>query len=192
MSLAMTRTAVANPYKSLADDAALVAIGSALMALCAHVSLPLLFSPVPLTLQTFGVFVIALTLGANRGAAALVLYLLEGAAGLPVFSPTGPGGIAQIIGATGGFLMAYPAAAYVTGKLFEHRREFKFAQLACFCGELLIFTGGTLWLMIVAHVSLAQAFTMAVLPFVAGEVLKIFAVSYIGSRANKWLARFHL
>jgi biotin transport system substrate-specific component len=192
MSVAQTRVAVANPYKALADDVSLVVIGSALMALCAHVSLPLLFSPVPLTLQTFGVMLIALTLGANRGAAALALYLLEGAAGLPVFSPAGPGGIAQIIGPTGGFLMSYPLAAYVIGKIFEKGREFKYAQLAALCGAIVFLTGGMVWLKMVTHVTFAKAFTLAVAPFIAGEVIKIFAVSYVGLRAQKLLAKYQL
>jgi biotin transport system substrate-specific component len=192
MSVAQTRVAVANPYKTLADDVSLVVIGSALMALCAHVSLPLLFNPVPLTLQTFGVMVIALTLGANRGAAALALYLLEGAAGLPVFSPAGPGGIAQIIGPTGGFLMSYPLVAYVIGKTFEKGREFKYAQLASVCGAIVFLTGGMAWLKIVTHVTFAKAFTLAVAPFIAGEVIKIFAASYVGLRANKLLVQYQL
>src|SRR5436309_6749291 len=97
----------------LLKDSALVVGGSLLMAVCAHVSVPLVFSPVPLTLQTFGVLLIALALGSKRGFAALALYLLEGGSGLPVFSPAGPGGIAQLLGPTGGFLMAYPVAAFV-------------------------------------------------------------------------------
>src|SRR2546423_391180 len=73
----------------LLKDAGLVVGASVLMAICAHVSVPLVFSPVPLTLQTFGILLIALTMGSKRGFAALVLYLLEGASGLPVFSPAG-------------------------------------------------------------------------------------------------------
>src|SRR5881409_1766138 len=84
---------------------------SMFVALCARITLPLPFTPVPLTLQNFGVLLVGLMLGSRRGFAVLALYLAEGAAGLPVFNPTGPGGIAQLMGPTGGFLMVYPLVA---------------------------------------------------------------------------------
>src|SRR5215467_2868433 len=101
-----------------AQQAALVIGASLFVALCARISVPLPFTPVPLTLQNFGVLLVGLLLGSRRGFAALVLYLVEGASGLPVFSPTGPGGIAQLIGPTGGFLLAYPFVAALTGYIF--------------------------------------------------------------------------
>src|SRR5256885_13282719 len=85
-----------------AQQIAIVVSASFFVALCARVTLPLPFTPVPLTLQNFGVLVVGLALGWKRGFAALLLYLAEGAAGLPVFNPTGPGGIAQLLGPTGG------------------------------------------------------------------------------------------
>src|ERR1700726_2943464 len=84
-------------------------VGASLfVALCARIALPLPFTPVPLTLQNLGVLLVGLTLGGRRGFAALVLYLAEGLLGLPVFSPTGPGGLAQLLGPTGGFLLPSP------------------------------------------------------------------------------------
>ena len=103
-----------------AKQAAVVIGASLVVALCARVTIPLPFTPVPLTLQNFGVLLVGLLLGSRRGFAALALYLVEGASGLPVFNPTGPGGIAQIIGPTGGFLMAYPLVAFVAGWIHEH------------------------------------------------------------------------
>ena len=76
-------------------------------------------TPVPLTVQNLGVLLVGLLLGSRRGFAALALYLVEGAVGLPVFSPTGPGGIAQLLGPTGGFLMVYPFVAFLAGYIFE-------------------------------------------------------------------------
>ena len=98
-----------------AKQAAIVVGASFFVALCARVTLPLPFTPVPLTLQNFAVLLVGLTLGARRGFAALILYLIEGASGLPVFNPTGPGGVAQLLGPTGGYLMAYPLVAGVAG-----------------------------------------------------------------------------
>src|SRR5579872_6722222 len=87
------------------EQIALVAGGSLFVALCARVTLPLPFTPVPLTLQNFGVLLVGLLLGSKRGFAALLLYLAEGAAGMPVFSIAGLGGVAQLLGPTGGYLM---------------------------------------------------------------------------------------
>src|SRR2546421_8818904 len=102
---------------------AVVAGASLFVALCARLTLPLPFTPVPLTLQNFGVLLVGLTLGSRRGFAALMLYLFEGASGMPVFNPTGIGGVAQLFGPTGGFLLAYPFVAGVAGWVMEHGRK---------------------------------------------------------------------
>jgi biotin transport system substrate-specific component len=99
------------------QNALLVFGGSLLVALCAQVSLPLPFSPVPVTGQTFAVLLLGAALGPSRAAAALVLYLMEGAAGLPVFAPGGLPGAARFAGPTGGYLLAFPLAAFLLGWL---------------------------------------------------------------------------
>src|SRR6266850_8025658 len=98
-----------------AKQAAIVIGASMVVALCARLTVPLPFTPIPLTLQNFGVLLVGLTLGSRRGFAALALYLIEGASGMPVFNPAGPGGIAQLLGATGGFLLVYPFVAALAG-----------------------------------------------------------------------------
>src|SRR5713101_3840331 len=98
-----------------ARQLALVVGGSLLVALCARITIPIPGTPVPLTVQNFGVLLVGLLLGSRRGFAALALYLAEGAMGMPVFSPGGAGGIAQLFGATGGFLLAYPFVAWLAG-----------------------------------------------------------------------------
>src|SRR6202047_1265402 len=94
---------------------ALVVGASLFVALCARITIPLPFTPVPLTVQNFGVLLVGMLLGSKRGFAALLLYLAEGAIGLPVFNPIGPGGLARLMGATGGFLLAYPLVAGFPG-----------------------------------------------------------------------------
>ena len=152
--------------------------GSLLMAACAHVSIPLWFTPVPITLQTFGVMLLALTLGGRRASAALVLYLLEGISGLPVFSPHGPGGIAQLLGPTGGFLMSYPFAALACGlaaQRLEHRsRLVSFLAGATVCSVIIFFLGAA-WLAAISHQRAGVILGAAVLPFLPGEVLKAAA-----------------
>ncbi len=97
--------------RSLTGKIFLAVSATAFVALCAHVSLPLYFTPVPLTLQTFAVLLVGLTLGPALGFSALLLYLAQGAMGLPVFSPHGPGGVVQLLGPTAGFLLSFPAGS---------------------------------------------------------------------------------
>src|SRR6204780_1070207 len=114
-----------------ARQVALVVGGSLLVALCAHITIPLPFTPVPLTVQNFGVLLVGLLLGSRRGFAAMILYLAEGAMGMPVFSPSSVGlmGGAQILGPTGGYLMAYPLVAGLAGFIFERGKK-SFARAA--------------------------------------------------------------
>jgi biotin transport system substrate-specific component len=166
----------------LARQAALVVGGSLIVALCAHITIPLPFTPVPLTVQNFGVLLVGLMLGSRRGFAALALYLAEGAAGMPVFSPLGPGGIAQLIGPTGGFLIAYPLVAWIAGYVMEHgRKSFARAAIGGLLGEIVLFAGGLGWLAVLTH-SLAQAFRWGLYWFVFAEVIKIMAAAGIASR----------
>src|ERR1700690_393321 len=124
-------------------QAAIVIGASLLVALCARLTLPLPFTPVPLTLQNFGVLLVGLTLGSRRGFAALLLYLVEGASGMPVFNPAGPGGVAQLMGATGGFLLAYPFVAWLAGWIMERgRATFARAATAGLLAEIVLFAGG--------------------------------------------------
>ena len=179
------------PSRSLewAKQAGIVVSASLFVALCAHVTVPLPFTPVPLTLQNFGVLAVALVLGSRRGFAALALYLAEGAAGLPVFNPAGPGGVAQLIGATGGFLMAYPLVAFVTGWIYERTsRRFGWAALAGFAGEIVLFAGGLAWLFVLTH-SLSQTIRWGLYWFVFAEVIKIMLAAGLASGWSKLRAK---
>jgi biotin transport system substrate-specific component len=168
-------------------QAGIVVGASFFVALCAQVTVPLPFTPVPLTLQNFGVLAVALILGSKRGFAALALYLAEGAAGLPVFNSAGHGGIAQLFGVTGGFLMAYPLVAFVVGWMYERTTGgFAWAALAGLAGEILLFVGGLGWLFIFTH-SLTQAIRWGLYWFVFAEVIKIMLAAGIGSQ---WKRRF--
>src|ERR1700741_1445220 len=104
-----------------------IVAGSALVAICAHVSVPLFFTPVPMTLQPFAVLLLGLLLDPAAAFAALALYLVEGASGLPVFTPQGPGGLLQLMGPTGGYLMSYPFVAAVVSFVYRKLRGSRFA-----------------------------------------------------------------
>jgi biotin transport system substrate-specific component len=165
---------------------ALVVGASLFVALCARITIPLMpLTPVPLTVQNMGVLLVGLLLGSRRGFAAMVLYLMEGMVGLPVFNPTGPGGVTQLFGATGGFLLAYPFVAFLTGFVFERgRKSFGRAALAGFLAEILLFVGGLSWLFVVTH-SLAKAAYLGLYWFIAAEVIKVMLAAAIASRWHR-------
>jgi biotin transport system substrate-specific component len=169
---------------SLLRPAGIVLAGSALVAVCAHISLPLYFTPVPLTLQPFAVLLLALLLSPRLAAATLGAYLLEGAAGLPVFAPAAQmsTGLAHLLGPTGGYLLAYPLAAPLISFLWRRtNRGFTTAALSAAVGNIVILACGALWLAIYTHASAQAVLTLAVLPFLPGDALKIVASAALAS-----------
>ncbi len=151
-----------------------VLAGSALLAASAHVSIPFFFTPVPFTLQPMAVLLLALMLEPSLAFATLVAYLAEGAAGLPVFTPQGPLGILHLMGPDGGFLLAYPFAAFLVSKLRRTLpRTFTFAALSAAAGAVVYFVCGASWLAVLIHQPMSVAFDLAVWPFVAGDALKV-------------------
>jgi len=162
-----------------ARQVAIVVGASLFVALCARITIPLPGTPVPLTVQNFAVLLVGLMLGSKRGFAALALYLAEGAMGMPVFNPTGVGGMAQLMGATGGFLLAYPLVAWLAGYVMEHgRKNFARAALGGFLGEVVLFTGGLAWLAVLTH-SVAEAFRWGLYWFLFAEVIKVMMAAGI-------------
>ena len=184
-----TTATFTSPFDSLAKSPAwlrgcgIVLAGSAFAALCAHVSLPLFFTPVPLSLAPFAVLVLGLVLPPRLAAATFAAYLLEGAAGLPVFaSSPATGGLAHLFGPTGGYLLAYPLAAALISFLFRRSRRGYFSAFASAAiGDLLILSCGALWLAAITHIAVMQATALAVLPFLAGDALKIAAAAAVRS-----------
>jgi biotin transport system substrate-specific component len=163
---------------------ALLVGGSLLVALCARISIPLPFTPVPLTVQNLGVLLVGLLLGSRRGFAAMMLYLAEGAVGLPVFSLSTVGltGIAQLMGPTGGFLLAYPFVAFLAGYIFERgTKSFLRAAIAGLLDEIVLFAGGLTGLYLYTH-SLAKAAYFGLYWFLAAEVMKVMFAAAIATR----------
>lgn len=162
---------------------------SLFVALCAHAIVPLPFTPVPLTLSDLAVLLVGLSLGPVAGFSALALYLLEGALGMPVFSPAGPGGMAQLLGPTGGYLIAYPFAAALAGSLYrllsKATPKFAAALVAAACGSALLMTSGTAWLGLFLHLSPSAAFSKGALPFLPGQVIKVLSAAGIATSIQR-------
>ncbi len=177
--------------ESLAGKIFLAIGATAFVAACAHISLPLPFTPVPLTLQNFAVILVGMALGPIAGFSAMVLYLAEGALGLPVFTPSGgPAGMAHLLGPNGGFLFSYPLAAATAGWLVRAMQpittRFRSALAAATVATLPIFLLGAGWFAHYAHHNVSAMWSLAVAPFIPGEIVKITAAAGIFSSIRRW------
>lgn len=153
-------------------DVALVLLGAALLAISAQVVIVIPFSPVPISGQTFAVLLLGAALGRWRGSAAIITYLLQGAAGLPIFAG-GLAGPAVIAGPTGGYLLGFIAAAWLVGMMAEHGwgRTIWSALLMMVAGTVVIYMVGVPWL--THYLPLESVLAAGLLPFLPGDVLKL-------------------
>jgi len=169
----------------VAEQLGAVLFVTMLTAVAAQISVPLPFTPVPLTFQPMVVLVGAAALGSRLGMASQVLYLALGIAGLPLFaaSPALPQGAARLLGPTGGYLMSFPLAAFVAGFLAERGfdRRYPTALLAMLCGLAVVFAGGLLWLMIASRppVGASAALAAGFLPFIVPDLLKLLVAAAV-------------
>jgi biotin transport system substrate-specific component len=175
---------------TLSGKVFLVVAASAFVAICAHLSVPLPFTPVPLTLQNFAVILVGMMLGPVAGFSAMVLYLAEGAMGLPVFTPHSVGGVAHLLGPNAGYLFSYPVAAatagWVVGAMQRVTSRFRSGLVAATVASAPIFILGAGWLAHLLHLSASTTWTMAVVPFLPGEVVKVIAAAGIFSSLQRW------
>ena len=159
-----------------------------LTAAAAQLSFPLPFTPVPFTIQPMIVLIGAAALGSRLGALAQIFYLMLGLAGLPVFafSPELPQGVARLMGPTGGYLMAYPIAAFVTGLLAEQGLDRRYVtSFAMGVGLSVIFAGGVLW--IARGAGMETALATGLYPFIVVDVIKVVAAGLVLPTAWKFL-----
>jgi len=153
-------------------SAGLVIIFSLFIAACAQFTIHI--GPIPITGQTFAVLLTGMLLGSRLGAAAVIAYLIEGAIGLPFFAGGGAG-LVRFLGPTAGYLVAFPAAAFIVGAFAEHGwdKRYETAVAAMAIGSAIIFLGGWAWFAILTNTAPIAAFKLAVLPFLLGDVIKI-------------------
>jgi biotin transport system substrate-specific component len=173
----------------------LIVGGSLIVAISAQLSIWLPFSPVPVTGQTFAVLMIGALLGARRGALCILVYLLEGAAGLPVFAG-GAAGVPWMIGPTGGYLAGFIVAAWVVGRLCERGWDRNVIKTACamVTGNICIHALGVIWLSCLAVASssgfnLGRILSVGVYPFVIGDVIKVILAAVLLPCGWKLLSR---
>lgn len=173
---------------SAVTNVMLVVAASAIIAIAAQVAISVPFSPVPLTMQPLAVLLVGVILGSKRGAAAAILYLLEGASGAPVFAQL-HGGAVWLIGPTAGYLWSYPFAAFVAGWFSERNWGSTIARAVA--GMLValgvIYLGGWSWLAVLT--SARNAFVAGVAPFVIADVVKIAIAAMLLPQAQRLIAK---
>ena len=158
---------------------------AAAVAAASQIAIPMPGTPVPFTLQPMLVILAGMWLGPIAGATSMVLYLALGAAGLPVFTPIGAPGIARFFGPTGGYLIAYPAAAFVAGTLARRASGIGGRWLAGVAGIVVIFAGGIVQLTLL-NASVVRAVQLGVTPFAALDLVKAFiAAGFSGPRVTR-------
>lgn len=156
------------------------------LALLSQVRIVLPFTPVPITMQTLGVLLLAAFLGPRVGALAVAEFVLLGLCGMPCFAGLS-GGTGLLIGATGGYLLAFPIAAFIAGLLYErlmtggYARRLAGALVAGMAGAGVILIGGTAWLTVLFHGDLTKAFLVGFLPFTLIDALKAVVVATVAA-----------
>src|SRR5882672_8885220 len=175
----MEQAAIGYRLSAIGTRVGAVVLGAIVVAAAAQVAIPLPGTPVPMTLQPMAVLLVGGLLGAPLGALSMIMYLAMGAAGLPVFTPTVPlVGIARLFGPTGGYLLAYPIAAYATGWFSDPARKRGVQEpwvrvtLGVFVGLVLIHLGGLAQLAILTG-DVSRAAQFATFPFLLGDLIKI-------------------
>jgi biotin transport system substrate-specific component len=178
------------PRGGLLADVALVALGAALVALAAQITIVLSFTPVPITAQTFTVLLVGGSLGVMRGAASLSLYVLLGLVGVPVYSDGGSGWDV-VSGATGGYLVGFVVAAALAGLLAERRwdRRLSSSIAAMLTANVVIYVVGVPWLAAAANLGAQDALEQGLYPFVVGDLVKLYLAGALLPAAWKLVER---
>lgn len=165
---------------------------AALTAICSYITIPLGFTPVPMNLGTLGVFLAGGLLGKKYGTLSMAVYVLMGAAGIPVFAGF-QAGVGVLAGPTGGFILGYITAAFIIGAIMERPCTAEGSQKLALCigtmvlGLLACYLLGTLWFMVLTNTSLWPSLTACVLPFLPADVIKIFAASILVRRLHPFI-----
>ena len=175
-----TLRAAVLPHPTQLTDALLVSAGALVVALAAQVSFYLPSTPVPITGQTFGVLLVGSALGTVRGASSMVLYVLLGAVGLPVYTD-GAHGWTATTGVTGGYLLGFVLAGALVGRLAERRWDTSFASAlsAMLTGSVVIYACGLAWLALDLGTGFERTLQLGLYPFLVGDLLKLYLAAVL-------------
>ncbi len=166
----------------------IIGILAAVICVTAPLSLPL--GAIPVSLATFSIYFISCTTGKKYAVAAVIIYILIGTAGLPVFSYF-TGGFQKIAGLTGGYIIGYIPCAFIIAALTDKFESKKYIYpVSMICGTAVCYITGTLWYMLQAKCSFLTAVTACIIPFIIGDAVKIIAASCIGTTLRKRLKQF--
>lgn len=172
--------------KSKTKSLVLCALFAALTAVCSQIALTLPITQVPFNLATLAVFLAGGLLGASAGFVSLLVYVLMGAIGIPVFAQFS-GGFQILIGPTGGYIVGFVVGAWVTGLVAERfaKRGFFVYVLAMVCGLIACYALGTVWYMFLTKINLTVALMSCVIPFLPVDALKIILAAFLCTRLHK-------
>lgn len=190
MNDAIVLRAAVVPRTGVLPRAIAIVVGAGLVAAAAQVSIPLPFTPVPITGQTFAVLLVGASLGALDGTASLALYLLAGIAGAPIYAD-GAHGWAVVTSASGGYLVGFVVASALTGALAQRRwdRRFSSSVAAMLCGNVVIYLFGLWWLSLELDTGLEKTLELGLYPFVVGDLLKLYLAAALLPAAWRLVGR---
>lgn len=167
-----------------------VALMTAILCILGPIAIPIPFSPVPISLATFGLYLIAYIMPWKKAVLSCILYLIIGLAGMPVLSGFS-GGFGKVFGPTGGYILAYIPLVLIVN-IFIHRFQSRTSHIFGFILSTIVLYGvGSLWLVYTANITLKTALFIGTLPYVPGDVIKIFLALYVGPRIRTQLNKIH-
>lgn len=170
--------------KSQTRNLILYSLFTALTAVLSQISINLPFTPIPINLAMLSVFMSGAMIGSKGGAISQIVYVLLGAIGVPVFANLSAG-VGILFGPTGGYIVGYVLAAFITGFIIEKmNNNFIIYILSMFMGLIACYSLGTLWFMFITKAGILASLSMCVIPFIVGDILKILAGSFLALRLN--------
>ncbi|MDI6600970.1 MAG: biotin transporter BioY [Thermoanaerobacteraceae bacterium] len=167
-------------------DLVFIALMTAVVSVLAQIAIPLPFTPVPFTLQVFGVALAGLLLSPGDAFLSMLVYIFLGAVGIPVFAQF-EAGLAILTGPKGGFLISFPLAAYIISLIASKRGGWLFPGLGCLAGLAIIYLLGAIQLSIVAHIDMIKALELGTLPFIPFDVAKVILATLVARPVKKAL-----
>ena len=167
----------------------LIGLMTAILCILSPISLAIPFSPIPISLSTFIIYFMVIVLGMRRSLISMILYILLGFAGLPVFSGF-TGGAGKLLGPTGGYIIGYLFLVFISGLCIQYGKYSKISQLVgMMSGTMICYLFGTVWLAFQANLSFTDALAIAVLPFLPGDILKLILSLFVGNRVRRHLIK---